>query len=173
MISFKKLLIIITMMIGTLCQSAYAGDWTKRYIKDAFGDSDYSQPVYTVDLNGTTNIIREGEKCVLGLMVKPEKEFALSKAFLMRNGDNQNFFDNTKVFVKLSNGKKYEIPCNVNDNGDVIFGTTIQECNAVLDILNNGNFTLAIQSSNMFGDRMTCTFYIGRQTTGIKNLISK
>ena len=105
-------------------------------------------------------------------MVKPVSNFAVFRVFLLRNGEAQNFFSDTKVFVKLSSGKKFEIPCIVED-GDLWLGNEPKEWNAILDILNKGNFILVIQSKNMFGDRMTCTFNIGKQTTGIKTIISQ
>lgn len=166
----KKLFLIL--LLAAISQLVMAGDWKTRYIKDAFGDSDYSQPIYTVDLNGTTNVVRDGEKCVLGLMVKPSPEFPVYRAFLVRNGDDQSFFSETHIFVKLANGKKYELSCDPEDS-NLWIGATPQECNAILDMLNQGNFTLVIKSTSMFGDNMTCTFHVGNQTTGIKNLVNK
>lgn len=166
----RKFFILFLIILGWSTQEISAGDWTERYLKDAFGDSDYSQPVYTVDLRGTTNVIHEGESCILGLLVKPADGFAIYRAFLQRGGDLQRFYTDTQVFVKLSNGKKFQIPCDVED-GELYLGKTIQEYQAILDILNKGHFTLVIRSNNG-GYVMTCTFHIGDQTTGIKNLVS-
>lgn len=160
----------IAVILATLFSfTVLAGDWKTRYLKDAFGDSDYSKPVYTVDLKGTTDVVRKGESCTLSFMVHRSGDSVLMRAFLTRNG-HQDFWSDTHCYVKLANGKKFEIPCSAED-GDIWFYLNSKELSAVLDILNNGNFILAITSRNMFGDVMNCTFVVGNQTTGIKNLL--
>lgn len=149
---------------------AIAGNWTTRYITDAFGDPDYSQPVYTTDIIGTTDFIRQRESCTLCIMVKPEQEGPIIRLFLMRN-EHQNFFEDTKVYVKLANGQKFNIPC-VEAKGDLRLGRNAEECWKIIDILNKGNFMMVINSSGTF-DRMKCTFNFGTQTTGITNLVRR
>ena len=170
----KKAILFLSVVIMAFGQ-AFAGNWTTRYAKDAFGDSDYSKPVYTVDLYGTTDVVRQGESCTLGVMVYPPKTtnrpFPIPKVFLMRNGDQQNFWSDTQVVVKLSDGKKFSIPCD-SENGDLWLGRTPEECRKIVDILNKGNFTLVITSRN-YDIVMKCTFNVSNQTTGIKNLVNK
>lgn len=167
----KKACVAILFILCAFAQTAFAGDWTKRYIKDAFGDEDYSQPVYTVNLTGTTDVVRPNEQCILGLMAKPASGFTVFRAFMYRGGEPQNFWSDTQIYVKLSNGKKFNIPCDVAD-GNVWLGNTPKECHAIADILNNGNFTLVIVSRN-YDITMKCTFNIGSQTTGLKRLLNQ
>lgn len=170
--SIKSLLLVI-FILSSLAQTVSAGDWVKRYTKDAFGDEIHSIPAYTVDLKGTTNVVRQNEGCTLGLMAckQPGVSFAVFKAFLVRGGELQNFWSDTQVYVKLSNGKKFNIPCDA-ENGELWLGKTPKECNAITDILNNGNFTLVIVSRN-YDITMKCTFNIGSQTTGLKRLLNQ
>lgn len=147
----------------------FAGEWETKYLKDAFGDTDYTKPVYTVDLKGTTDVVHEGQSCILGFMVHRSGDSVLMRAFLNRNG-RQEFWSETHCYVKLANGEKFEVPCSPED-GDLWFYLNDNELAALLNILNEGHFTLAITSRNNFGDVMNCIFPVGNQTTGIKSLL--
>ena len=168
----KKFFLLI--LIGAIGQLLMAGDWRTRYGRDAFGDEDPSRVVYTVNLSGTTNIVRPNENCILGVMAYPYNGYAVIKVFLHRySGDFSAFFSNSTAYFKLSDGSKLSVSCQVDDNGDLWLGTNRTEIITVEKIFNNGNFTLSIQSSNDFGDRMTCLFRVGAQTTGIKGLVNQ
>ena len=107
-------------------------------------------------------------------MAYPYNGYAVIKVFLHRDsGDFSAFFSNSTAYFKLSDGSKLSVSCQVDDNGDLWLGTNRTEIITVEKIFNNGNFTLSIQSSNDFGDRMTCLFRVGAQTTGIKGLVNQ
>lgn len=172
------LLLVLGLTFNFSFGQTVVGNWTVRHPKDAFGDKDYSISVYTTEINGTTNLITEGESCQLCIYVgaiavenyNGEIEPAPRiMAFLMRGVEEQNFFNDTKVFVKLNTGQKFNVPCYV-ENGSVHIGITLDDFNALLDIFEQGNYTLAITSQNMFGGGLNCLFHVGSKTKGIRKL---
>lgn len=168
----KKFFLLL--LIGLISQLVMAGDWKTRYSKDAFGDEDPSRVVYTVNLSGTTNMVRPNENCTLGVMAYPYNGYAVIKVFLHRDGGGvSSFFSNSTANFKLANGSKLSVSCQYTNDGDLWIGTNAEEIKTVEKIFNSGNFILSIQSSNDFGDRMTCLFKVGNQTTGIKRLVTQ
>ena len=148
----------------------YKSQWEVRYLKDAFGDEDRNKPAYTIELDGTTNLIEEGEPCRLGIIVHKPKDcpVPLVKFFLIRKNGTQNFFHDTQLYFKLNDGKKIQMSCEVED-GDLWIGNSIEEKSYILDLFEEGYFTIAIKSENIVGgDRMNCIFESGLKTTGIK-----
>ena len=148
----------------------YKPQWKVRYAKDAFGDEDRSRPSYTLELDGTTDLVQKGEPCILCIIVqKPEEaSVPMTKVFLMRNGDNQRFYKDTQLYFKMNSGEKFSISCDVDDNGSLWLGNSIEELQMVMDIFEEGYFTIAIRSANSFGDKMNCVFESGLKTIGIK-----
>lgn len=167
----NKLIIgLLIFLQGAIALSA--GEWSKRYLQDVFGDNDYSQPVYTTELYGSMNLFSADDPCMLGIIVKPEQGSAIIKCFLKREGYAQHFFSDTKAYIKLSNGQKYSIPCVVDNSGDLWIGESTEELNAFINIIDKGYYTLAIKSINStYGDQFTATFKVTTQTTGIKQLV--
>ena len=164
----KRIFCLYILLIG-VSQIIFAGNWEKDYTRDAFGDKMYSEPVYITEVPGTTDLMLPNLSSRLGIIVKKGPNFPVIRLVLSIENQQKKFFQDNKVYVKLSNGKKFNIPIMYDDEGTIWLGTNPDECLKVLDILNKGNFTMVISSKGDF-DTMRCVFNVYSQTTGIKNL---